>query len=273
LAIRYSYCVAGPDVESETVTAFRGGWKEAVAALAEMGYHGIELVVKDVSNIESTELERVLAANGLALAAICTGEIFGEDGLSFTSPEATVRRAAAERVMACLDLAGRLGGAVTIGRVRGAYAPEMSKDETERLALDAFRRLSAHAAQCGSRLVLEPINRFQCNFINTVAEGLEWVEKVGSPQFQLMLDVFHLNIEERAVPKAIERAGQHVKMVHVCSNQRHAPGEGHLPWAQIRKALEQVNFDGFLSGEIINWVDDRGAAQKTITFLKKVFEP
>lgn len=270
--IRYSYCVAGPDIESKTVTAFRGGWKRAVAALGEMGYDGIELVVKDAKNIESAELGRALAEHGLALAAICTGEIFGEDGLSFTSPEAALRRAAVERVMGCLDLAGRHGGVVTIGRVRGAYVPEMRRDETERLALDAFRRLSAHAARCGSFLVLEPINRFQCNFINTVDDGLEWVEKVGSPQFKLMLDVFHLNIEERSVPDAIERAGPHVRMLHVCSNQRHAPGEGHLPWPEIRAALERINYDGFLSGEIVNWVDDRTAAQKTITFLKKVFE-
>jgi D-psicose/D-tagatose/L-ribulose 3-epimerase len=96
----------------------------------------------------------------------------------------------------------------------------------------------------GLQIAMEPLNRFETDFLNTVEQGLEMIADVDSPALKLLLDTFHMNIEEKAIPRAIRRAGRHLAHFHACGSDRGTPGNDHLDWSGIRAALRTIRYDG-----------------------------
>ena len=121
-------------------------------------------------------------------------------------------------------------------------------------------------------LALEPINKLQCDFINTIEEGLDMVRKVDSDNFKLMVDIFHMNIEEPSVEKSIEEAKEYLIHVHICDSNRYPPGYGHINFKSVIKALEKNNYRGFLSAEVLPIISNNNSAKITYSFLKDLTE-
>jgi len=104
--------------------------------------------------------------------------------------------------------------------------------------------LSAHAADHGVVLGVEPLNRFETSVLNLTADAIAIVDRVGSPACGLMLDTFHMNIEESSIGAALRAAGPRLKHLHACENDRGAPGSGHVPWTEVAEALRDISYDG-----------------------------
>lgn len=268
--MKLAYAVATPGIESDSVVAFRGPLEASMAKLAEMGYHGVELALKRPANIQPSAVLKLCRDFGLEVPVVTTGEIYGEDCLSLSSPDPRIRARALARMKEVIELAGALGAMVNIGRVRGQYEQGTPREQTEAWAEAAFVRLIGWAAKAGTVLLLEPINRFQCTFITTTQEGLCWVEKMNSERFKMMVDLFHMNIEDRSIAGSFTEVDRHLKHVHVCDSNRNAPGQGHLNFAEIIGALKAVGYSGYLSGEVLNIPDDETAARLTIKLLKRL---
>ena len=113
-----------------------------------------------------------------------------------------------------------------------------------RRAVENIQKTAAIAADYGVELGLEPLNRFETDLVNTVAQGLQMVDDIGRPNVGLLLDTFHMNIEEKSIPDSLRRANGHIVEFHACSNDRGTPGEDHLPWPAIVSALRDVNYQG-----------------------------
>jgi D-psicose/D-tagatose/L-ribulose 3-epimerase len=103
---------------------------------------------------------------------------------------------------------------------------------------------AAYTAERSVKLAIEPLNRFETDLINTVDQELRMVDEIAADNVGLLLDTFHVNIEEKDIPAAIPRAAARVVEFHACSNDRRAPGEDHLPWRAIAGASRDVRYDG-----------------------------
>jgi D-psicose/D-tagatose/L-ribulose 3-epimerase len=112
------------------------------------------------------------------------------------------------------------------------------------ILVDQLRALADDAANHGVTLCVEPLNRFETSFINLASQAIELVDRVNKPACQIMLDTFHMGIEERSLGEAIRAVGPRLKHVHACENDRGAPGTGHVPWNDVAQALKDIRYDG-----------------------------
>jgi len=132
----------------------------------------------------------------------------------------------------------------------------------------ALRECCDAAGRLGVRLALEPLNRYETTLINTAAEGLALIEEVGAPNLGLLLDTFHMNIEEPSIEGSIQACGQHILHFHVADSNRWAPGAGHLDFGSILAALRATGYDGWISGEFMPVPDAATASQAAMAHLR-----
>jgi sugar phosphate isomerase/epimerase len=250
--------------------AFKGDFAANVAKIAAWGYDGVELAVRDPSLVNAGELERVVAENGLVVPAIGTGQAWGEEGLSFTSDDPAVRAAAIERISIHVPLAQRLDALIILGLIRGITPEGQTHEQSMAFLVEAIQQCAAAAAGTGVRFALEPMNRYETDLVHTADDGLELIERVGADNFGLLLDTFHMNIEEADIGESIRTCSDRVFHFHVADSNRWYPGAGHLDFASILDELEETRYDGFVSGEFMPLPDADTAAENGIEYLRNL---
>jgi sugar phosphate isomerase/epimerase len=119
------------------------------------------------------------------------------------------------------------------------------------------------------KIVLEPINVLQAPYIHTAQDGFAMIERVNHPNFGLMLDTNHMNIEEVDIYEGLRRAGPHLWFVHFADNNRRWPGSAHLEFAKFVAVLEEISYQGYISLEILPWPDPDTAAKSSIESLRR----
>lgn len=242
------------------------GFEDCIPKAAQYGFDGVELALKRADEINSQELKTLLADHQLEVSCISTGQVYADDQLMFTDENA-VRRAQVKSVFReLIDLAENFGQLVNIGRVRGPIG-DRPKLEVEQLFLEVARELCDYAQPKGVTLILEPINRYETDFVNSVEEGVALVHQVKRPNMMLMPDVFHMNIEDRTIGPELAKHIDFIKYIHFADSNRLAPGQGHLDFDNIFQQLLQVNYDGWVSAEILPLPNPDIAAQQTASFL------
>ena len=250
--------------------AFKGAFEANVAKIAAWGYDGVELAIRDPSLVDAGELERVVSAHGLTVPAIGTGQAWGEEGLSFTSDDPAVRAAAIERVKSHVPLAARFNAAVILGLIRGITPEGQTHGQSMAYLVEALQECAAVAAETGVRFALEPLNRYETDLIHTVADGLDLIERVGAENFGLLLDTFHMNIEEPAIEESVRACGGRIFHFHVADSNRWYPGAGHLDFASILDVLLSTGYRGYVSGEFMPMPDGDTAAERAIAHLRSI---
>lgn len=269
--IKIAAMIGTPDLQAETLAVYSGDLEAAFRKVADLGYDGVEFMLKNPAGLDGEWIRRRLDEHGLKLAAVCSGHIYGEDGLGLVAPDEAVCRRAMARMQAIVDFVAahfESGTMVTIGRSRGPGYPGEAARTLERMSA-AFRDLADYARPRGVRVVLEPINVHQANFIHTTQEGIEMVRRVGRPNFGLMVDVYHMNIEDVDIYASLREADGLIWFVHFADNNRHWPGSAHLDFAQIVAVLDEIGYDGYVSMEILPWPDPDTAARSTIQSLRR----
>jgi len=249
---------------------FKGDLETNLSRIAGLGYDGVELAIRDPKLIDLGELDRLVQKYNLAVPAIGTGQAWGEEGLSFTDPDEAVRRAAIERIKSHVPVAAHFKAAIIIGLVRGIVKPGVTSEQAMTWLVEALRECSTAAAPAGVRLALEPINRYETTLINNAGQGLELIERVGLDNFGLLLDTFHMNIEEPSIEGSIARTGSRVFHFHVADSNRWYPGAGHLNFGSILSALRATGYTGFVSGEFMPVPDAITGAQHAIAHLRRL---
>lgn len=246
---------------------FAGDLERAVQVAGALRYDGIEISLRSAAEIDAAWLADRLATEGLRLSAVGTGRMFLEDGLSFSSPDAEVRRAAVARVRAVGGFAAPFGARVIVGLVRGAR-PGRGDGSAERgWIVECLRDCADSAGEAGVSIVVEAINRYETTFHNTAGQTLELVEVVGRDNLGLLLDVFHMNIEETSMAAAILEAGDRLRYFHMVDSNRWPPGLGHVDYGPIFGALTTIGYEGWLSAEVLPKPDDLAAAREARSFI------
>jgi sugar phosphate isomerase/epimerase len=269
--INIAAMIGAPDLEQETLAVYSGDLAQAFTKVARLGYDGVELMTKNPAQLDGVEIRRWLDENHLKLVGLCTGHVYGEDGLGLVGPDPEVCRQAMARLKTFVDFAAAYfgeGTLVNIGRSRGPGYPNDAASTLDHMA-EAFGELADYAVPRKVRLVLEPINVHQAPYIHSSQDGIAMVAEVNRPNFGLMLDVYHMNIEDVDIYDSFREADELCWFVHFADNNRKWPGSAHLDFEQIIKVLNEVGYDGYASMEILPWPDPDTAAKSSIEFLRQ----
>jgi sugar phosphate isomerase/epimerase len=250
--------------------ALKGDFEANVAKIAGWGYDGVELAIRDPRLVDADEVDRVVGGHGLAVPAIGTGQAWGEEKLSFTSDDASVREAAIGRIKSHIPLAARLEAIIILGLIRGITPPGQTHGRSMEYLVEAVKECASAATGTGVRFALEPLNRYETDLIHTVAEGLELAELVGADNFGLLLDTFHMNIEEPVIEDGLRACGDRIFHFHVADSNRWYPGAGHLDFKAILDTLAATGYQGFVSGEFRPLPDADTAAERSIACLRRL---
>ncbi|MFH1851268.1 MAG: 5-keto-L-gluconate epimerase [Candidatus Neomarinimicrobiota bacterium] len=248
--------------------AYKGQLAENAVKVSELGFDGIELAIRDPQLVNATEIKALLSELDLTVPAIGTGQAFGEEGLSFVNSDRDIRRQAIERIKAQMQLAQELGAMVIIGLIRGFRGQAISIRQADDWLVEALRECARENENV--KLIIEPINRYECDLVCTVREGLDLMEKVEFPNVGLLLDTFHMNIEEPSIYESIRLAKERLYHFHIADSNRWYPGAGHLNFPRIIDTLNQVDYQGFVSAEILPQPDPDLAAQRTVAYMRNL---
>ncbi len=247
---------------------FQGELARNLAHIAALGYDGVELAIREPAALDCDAVLSLLDRYALAVSAIGTGQAWGEERLSFTDPQPEVRRAAIDRAKSHIPFAARVEAQIVIGLLRGVVQPGVTFDQAWTWMADALHEVAEAAAPRNVRLCLEPLNRYETDLVHTVDEGLALLEQVGADNVGLLLDTFHMNIEEVSFAQAIHEAGTRLFHFHVADSNRRHPGAGHIDFGGVLRTLADVGYVGYVSGEFLPFPDADRAAAAAIRHLR-----
>lgn len=213
--------------------------------VAQLGFDLIELPLEGINDFDYAHAKALLAAHGLAATA-CAAMAPDRD---LVHPDPAIRANGMAYIRHCIDAAQTLGATNLIGPIYSATGRCWQMNEEERrqttdLLVRQLAELASYAQNRGVVLCIEPLNRFETSFLNLVSQANEVIDRVASPSCQLLLDTFHMNIEEKSLGAAIRAAGPRIGHFHACENDRGAPGSGHLAWSEVVEALKAIDYAG-----------------------------
>lgn len=247
--------------------AYKGELEATVAEIAALGFDGVELAIRDPALVRADELVAMIGHHGLAVPAISTGQAYAEEGLCLTSASAEVRRAARDRLISHVPLAARFDAVVIVGLIGISTLDGQTLEQATEHLVEGLREACADAQGHGVRLALEPCNRYESALIRTVHEALAVVDRVGAQNLGLLLDTFHMNIEEPSITESIHDCGARIFHFHVADSNRWHPGAGHLDFPAILDELRATGYEGFVSGEFLPLPDARTAGERFRTHM------
>ena len=266
--MKIAVAIATEDALPTAFVVFRG-IEESIRKAAEMGYDGIELALMDKDQVDVARVKHLIQQYRVEIPVVSTGQVFAGHKLWFTDPDASRRRQAVEIFKGLVDVAAEFPAMVNIGRARGFIAEGETVEIAEGRFAESVREIAAYARPRGVDLILEPVNRYEINFINSVDEGVALMERLAIPGLKLMPDVFHMNIEDASIEGNLKTHIAHIAYVHFADSNRLAPGWGHLDFGSIVGALKAVGYTGWTSVEILPKPDPDAAARQAIQHLRK----
>lgn len=216
-----------------------------VQLVKEMGFDWIEYPIEAPGDFDYALAGQLAQEHGLGVSV---GAAISPDR-DLIHPDSTIRDAGMRYVRHVIEAAGKMGAQNIIGplysgvgRTWQATADERARDID--LLVSQLAVAAQMAADHNVTLCVEPLNRFETSFINTATQCIEVIDRVAHPNCQMMLDTFHMNIEEKSLGAAIRAAGSRLKHVHACENDRGTPGSGNVTWDDVAQALSDIGYDG-----------------------------
>lgn len=209
------------------------------------GFETVEIPIEDPSHIDPAKVKAAADKAGLAIGSVCACMGPGRD----LRGSAQEQKVASSYIKAIIDQAAGMDCPSVIGPIYsvvgliGAHDDAVKKKHFDLVAKN-LQALARHAEEKGVQLCVEPLNRFETDFLNTCEQGLRLVKAVGSKTMRLHLDTFHMNIEEKQQAEAIRKAGKLLGHFHACGSDRGTPGGDHIDWKAIVKALADIDYEG-----------------------------
>ncbi len=256
-----------------------------VRTVADLGFDGVEVSLLGMSDEKAEALGHLIKDHSI--------EVTCSDGLSpdtdITSDDESVRAAGIDHLRWAVRTTAKIGSRGLAGVV---YAPWGVFDPAN-IPVRAARSAEAFAAIDGDlrdhdvTLGIEAINRFETDLVNTAADAVAMAKASGSSRVGVLLDTFHLNIEEKNIKSAITGAGDRLVHFHVSDNDRGVPGSGRVPWDEVKAGLDALGYDGWIvaemfvvagnpaSADLNIWrniePEPTDAATRSLAFLQKTF--
>ena len=221
---------------------------DLISKVAEIGYDGVEVPFMDLESLAPQATRMAAEKAGVGLTSCCVLP----PGASLCSEDESERENGVELMSRMVDLTAEMGGDVMagplyspVGEIKGRWRTE---DEWKWCA-ECLSEVAGKAEKAGITIAIEPLNRFETYFLNTVEDALAMVDEVGSPALTLQVDTFHSHIEERDTGKAIRSAEGRLGHFHASENHRGTPGAGQVRWREAFSALKEIDYSGWVTIE------------------------
>ncbi len=212
--------------------------------LKGFGFDGVEIPIFNV-DLDYAAWGKRLDGIGLQRTAVT---VRNEDDNPI-SPDASVRNKGIEGNKRMLDCCAAAGVQTVVGPYHSAlgyFTGSGRTDDEWKWGLESMRATAEHAAKVGVLLGVEPLNRFECYFLNAQADAAEFCRQVDHPSCRMMYDTFHSNIEEKNIRKALHDIRDMVCHIHISENDRSTPGAGNIRWDENFDAIHEIGYDGWL---------------------------
>ncbi|HEX9013590.1 MAG TPA: sugar phosphate isomerase/epimerase family protein [Anaerolineaceae bacterium] len=267
--VKFSLTIQTPEVpRAVPVALLSGTLAEKFAAAARLGADGVELITTEPAGIDREQVRGLFAAHALGISAVASGGMAFAAGLTQLNADPQVAGLARQRLRELVELADDLGApVVTVGSFRG-FAREAPRQTREDFAA-VLREAGDFARERGVKLAVEPLNRYEGNLINTVAEGIAFLNELDHPAVGLLLDTYHMNIEEvsRTEPFRQAAAAGVLFHVHIGDNNRLPPGRGMIDFREILRTLRAAGYTGWVTAELLALPDGDTAARQTMDVM------
>lgn len=267
--MKLAYMYATPDVTHNEVTAIQGDMSEVLSQIRQIGYTGVEFLVRDPRIIDQKKLRKIIEHLQLDVPAICTGEIYGEDYVSFADKDPCIRAEAIERMKACMEMAESYGAMVNVGRLRGRYVEDVPASKTRQWVKEAIIECAEAYPQVP--IVMEPVNRNYANYLLTANEMLEFINQVNRPNVGMMLDLEHMLTEGENLSNTIQRVKTYFWHFHITDTNRFPPGYGQYDFDIIMDILVQSGYDNYVTVESFQKPNSSLAIVRSYETLKNYF--
>ncbi len=249
---------------------------------ADLGFDGVELSLLGMTTDRIRAIRQ--AVEGRNLEITCTTGLSPQTDISSVDP--ALRVAGVDYLMQSIATTAALGGRLLTGVLYAPWNVRVQADRAPRWdhCVAGLLQVARVAEEAGVTLGLEAINRFETDLVNTAAQATRLCEDVGSPAVGVLLDTFHMNMEEKHIGDAIRATGKHLVHMHCDENDRGVPGSGHIPWDEVFTALRDIRYAGWLtlemfvaanqsvSSDLAIWrqiePDSTEAARQGLAFLK-----
>jgi sugar phosphate isomerase/epimerase len=251
--------------------SYSGSLDEACAELSSLGYQGLELFVRDPSQLDGASLSRTLGRHALTVCAVSTGPAATEDGLSFTDPKPEVRHATVARTREIIDFAADLGTHIHVGRLRGNVGNDGSKNERWKRLIDTLLEVATYGEERGVRVLIEPQCRFIVDNLLSVPDTVDFLRSLGHPNLGIVADTFHMNVEDVSISASIVSAGDYLRHMHFADSNRRYPGGGHLDFQEIVEGLQLIGYTGFITMEVEQIPDSKTAAARAASLMETLW--
>jgi D-psicose/D-tagatose/L-ribulose 3-epimerase len=235
--------------------------------LKDAGYDGVEIPMFSGDVAHYRALGRKLADLGLEATGI---GVMPGGGKSAISADPKEREAGLDHLKWLIDCTEALDGKLVSGPYHqplGEFTGLPPSEAEKARVADVHKRAARYAASAGIDMAVEPLNRFECYFLNTAAAAADLVARVDEPNYGYLYDTFHFNIEENSIAGVIEQTAHAIKHVHISENNRGVPGAGHIDFGAVFRALRKVGYDGWMTVEAF------GSALPDLAAATKIWRP
>lgn len=227
------------------VSPFSNRTLDQLSHAKSFGFDIYEIAAEDPDAFSADDVRRTADSVGIAV------HLCGAFGIQrdISSENPAFREIGMKYIRDLIDVAATIGSPYVAGPMYAATGRARLVDAQERTmqrnwVVENLAQLCDYAEKKQILLALEPLNRYETDFMNTVEQGVNLIEEIGRKNLGLLLDTYHMNIEEKSIPDAIRRAGKYIFDFHACANDRGTPGKDHLDWTGIRQALHEVGYSG-----------------------------
>lgn len=226
---------------------WRGDYVYYTKKAAGLGFDILEIgapPLPDYTEAQLNELKAVAEGNGISLTAG-----YGPSyDMYVASPDEKVRNKAYDWMKRLFEVLEKLNITQLVGGLYSYWPVDFTKPFNKaddwKYSVEGIRKLSDIAKDYNVVLNMEVLNRFENHLLNTAEEGVAFVKEVNKENVRVMLDTFHMNIEEASLGAAIRTAGSLLGHLHTGECNRDVPGRGRMPWREIAEALHDINYEG-----------------------------
>ena len=240
-------------------------FRSALRLLRQQGFSGVEINLATTEHQILSRISEVVHREQIHLAAIGTGLLYLTRGDSFTARNTIRRRRALSAVKKVIQFASGENAVVIIGLIRGGTSVVVDSEPLSQALVEC----DGFASDEGARLALEAINRYETFQLQTAAETAQVIHDEKLRSTGLLLDTFHMNIEEQSIEETIRRWHRMLSHFHIADSNRLAPGRGHLRIERFLRILDEIQYGGYVSAEILPRPNNRRAVIDTAAFLRR----
>lgn len=236
-----------------------------VDTLKKTGFDGVEIPLFEGDTAHYKKLGQRIKDAGMSSSSVTV--MIGGNALS---PEKAQRDRALDHLKWAADCSAALGSELLCGPFHqplGEFSGAGPTEDEKKRCAEVHKVAAQYAAKAGLKLSVEPLNRFECYFLNTADAAADLVKRVDEPNYGYLYDTFHFHIEEKNQPASIRNTIKAINHVHISENDRGTPGSGQIDFASIFKALKSSGYDGWLTVEAF------GSALPDLAAATKIWRP